>query len=84
MVLQVAKKGGLSMIASSVAVRNEIARRRPDLLKSSVRAFLLDLEGQLSSRCAMLITRFPFSARKVAGSHAVSSLLTSGPQKKSS
>lgn len=33
MVLQVAKKGGLSMICSSVAVRNEIARTRPDLLK---------------------------------------------------
>lgn len=33
MVLQTAKKGGLSMICSSVAVRNEVARRRPDLLK---------------------------------------------------
>jgi hypothetical protein len=33
MVLQVAKSGGLSMICSSLAVRNEIARRRPDLLK---------------------------------------------------
>lgn len=32
MVLRVAKSGGLSMIASSVAVRNEIARTRPDLL----------------------------------------------------
>lgn len=33
MVLQTAPIGGLSMICSSVAVRNEIARRRPDLLK---------------------------------------------------
>lgn len=31
-VLHVAKSGGLSKLASSVAVRNEIARRRPDLL----------------------------------------------------
>ncbi len=32
-VLHVAKSGGLSKLASSVAVRNEIARRRPDLLE---------------------------------------------------
>ena len=32
-VLTVAKSGGLSKLASSVAVRNEIARRRPDLLE---------------------------------------------------
>jgi len=32
-VLNVAKEGGLSKLASSVAVRNEIARRRPDLLE---------------------------------------------------
>lgn len=32
-VLYVAKSGGLSKLASSVAVRNEIARRRPDLLE---------------------------------------------------
>jgi hypothetical protein len=31
-VVQTAKSGGLSLIASSVAVRNEIARTRPDLL----------------------------------------------------
>ncbi len=31
-VLHTAKSGGLSKLASSVAVRNEIARRRPDLL----------------------------------------------------
>lgn len=32
-VLHTAKSGGLSKLASSVAVRNEIARRRPDLLE---------------------------------------------------
>ena len=32
-VLQTAPEGGLSMICSSIAVRNEIARRRPDLLE---------------------------------------------------
>jgi hypothetical protein len=32
-VLQTAKSGGLSKLASSVAVRNEIARKRPDLLE---------------------------------------------------
>ena len=32
-VLHTAKTGGLSKLASSVAVRNEIARRRPDLLE---------------------------------------------------
>jgi hypothetical protein len=31
--LQVAESGGLSMICSSVAVRNETARRCPDQLK---------------------------------------------------
>lgn len=33
MVLRVAKEGGLSMIASSVAIHNEVARTRPDLLE---------------------------------------------------
>src|SRR5262245_26827562 len=32
-VLRVAKSGGVSMLASSVAVHNEIARQRPDLLE---------------------------------------------------
>jgi hypothetical protein len=32
-VLRVAKSGGISMLASSVAVHNEIARTRPDLLE---------------------------------------------------
>ena len=32
-VLQTAPVGGKSMICSSVAIRNEIAKRRPDLLK---------------------------------------------------
>src|SRR5262245_21653026 len=34
MVLRTAKSGGLSKIASSVAVRNEIAKTRPDLLEA--------------------------------------------------
>jgi hypothetical protein len=33
MVLRTAPQGGRSMICSSIAVRNEIAKRRPDLLK---------------------------------------------------
>ena len=33
MVLRVAREGGLSIVASSTAVHNEIARRRPDLLE---------------------------------------------------
>jgi hypothetical protein len=32
LVLRVAKSGGLSMLASALAIRNEIARTRPDLL----------------------------------------------------
>jgi len=34
MVLRTAKKGGMSIIASSLAVHNEMARARPDLLES--------------------------------------------------
>ncbi|OAL29917.1 hypothetical protein AYO22_01823 [Fonsecaea multimorphosa] len=45
MVLQVAKSGGLSMICSSVAVRNEIARRRPDLLKVLYEDFYWSWKG---------------------------------------
>ncbi len=33
MVLRVAKEGGMSVISSSTAVHNELARRRPDLLE---------------------------------------------------
>jgi hypothetical protein len=45
MVLQVAKSGGESMICSSVAVRNEIARRRPDLLKILYEDFYWSWKG---------------------------------------
>jgi len=38
-VLHTAKSGGLSKLASSVAVRNEIARRRPDLLEALYQPF---------------------------------------------
>ena len=34
MVLRTARSGGLSKVASSIAVHNEIARRRPDLLEA--------------------------------------------------
>lgn len=49
MVLQVAKSGGLSMIGSSVAVRNEIARRRPDLLKVLYEPFYWTWKGNSPS-----------------------------------
>ena len=45
MVIQTAPVGGLSMICSSVAVRNEIARRRPDLLKVLEQPFFWSWKG---------------------------------------
>jgi hypothetical protein len=46
MVLRTAKSGGLSKIASSVAIHNEIARRRPDLLEVLYRPFHWSWQGQ--------------------------------------
>ena len=46
MVLRTAKTGGLSKIASSVAVRNEIARTRPDLLEVLYEPFYWSWKGQ--------------------------------------
>ena len=46
MVLRTAKSGGLSMIASSVAVRNEIARTRPDLLDILYQPLYWSWKGQ--------------------------------------
>ena len=46
MVLRTAKSGGLSKIASSVAVRNEIARIRPDLLEVLYEPFYWSWKGQ--------------------------------------
>ena len=46
MVLRTAKSGGLSKIASSVAVRNEIARTRPDLLEVLYQPFNWSWKGQ--------------------------------------
>jgi hypothetical protein len=46
MVLRTAKSGGLSKIASSVAVRNEIARTRPDLLEVLYTPFNWSWKGQ--------------------------------------
>ena len=45
-VLRVAKAGGLSMICSSAAVHNEIARRRPDLLEVLYQPFTWSWQGQ--------------------------------------
>jgi hypothetical protein len=45
-VLRTAKSGGLSKIASSVAVRNEIARTRPDLLEVLYQPFYWSWQGQ--------------------------------------
>jgi hypothetical protein len=44
--LQRAKRGGLSRIASSVSVYNEILRRRPDLIDLLYEPFLLDTHGE--------------------------------------
>ena len=45
-VLRTAKQGGVSMVASSVAVHNEILRRRPDLLELLYRPFAWSMQGQ--------------------------------------
>ena len=45
-VLQTAKSGGLSMFCSSVAIRDEIARTRPDLLKVLYEPFTWSWKGQ--------------------------------------
>ena len=48
-VLRTAKRGGLSMIASSVAIHNEIARTRPDLLDVLYQPFIWSLQSQQGS-----------------------------------
>ena len=45
-VMRAAKSGGLSMICSSVAIRNEIAATRPDLLDVLYRPFYWSWKGQ--------------------------------------
>jgi hypothetical protein len=45
-VLRAAKSGGVSMVASSVAVHNEILRTRPDLLEVLYRPFYWSMQGQ--------------------------------------
>ncbi|HXQ52482.1 MAG TPA: TauD/TfdA family dioxygenase [Stellaceae bacterium] len=45
-VLRAAKSGGVSMVASSVAVHNEILRTRPDLLEALYRPFAWSMQGQ--------------------------------------
>jgi hypothetical protein len=44
--LQEAKTGGLSRIVSSVAVYNEILRRRPDLIDRLYEPFMMDTKGE--------------------------------------
>ncbi len=46
MVLRPAKEGGLSKIASSLAIRNEIARTRPDYLEVLYQPFYWSWKGQ--------------------------------------
>jgi hypothetical protein len=46
MVLRTARSGGLSMIGSSVAIHNEIARTRPDLLEVLYQPFPWSWQGQ--------------------------------------
>ncbi|WP_428390922.1 TauD/TfdA family dioxygenase [Lichenicoccus sp.] len=46
MVLRPAMSGGLSMICSSLAIRNEIARTRPDLLEILYQPFYWSWKGQ--------------------------------------
>lgn len=46
MVLRAARSGGLSLICSSVAIRNEIARTRPDLLEVLYAPFYWSWKGQ--------------------------------------
>ncbi|MEK9680097.1 MAG: TauD/TfdA family dioxygenase, partial [Rhodospirillaceae bacterium] len=45
-VLRTPQSGGLSMIASSLAIRNEIARTRPDLLEVLYQPFPWSMQGQ--------------------------------------
>ena len=46
MVLRVAKEGGISMIASSLAVHNEMVRRRPDLADALYEPLAWSWQGQ--------------------------------------
>jgi len=45
-VLRIAKSGGLSIIGSTLAIHNEIARRRPDLLEVLYQPFPYSWQGQ--------------------------------------
>lgn len=45
-VMRVAKEGGLSLVASSVAIHNEIARKRPDLLEVLYQPFAWSWQTQ--------------------------------------
>ncbi len=45
-VLRTAKSGGLSIIGSSIAIHNEIAKRRPDLLEVLYQPYTYSWQGQ--------------------------------------
>ncbi|HTZ35672.1 MAG TPA: TauD/TfdA family dioxygenase [Stellaceae bacterium] len=45
--LKTAKQGGLSSIVSSMAIHNEMARRRPDLLERLYQPFATDRRGEV-------------------------------------
>lgn len=51
-VLRTARSGGRSMIASSVAIHNEIARTRPDLLEVLYQPFTWSLQSQHADNAA--------------------------------
>ena len=59
-----AKSGGLSTIVSSMAVHNEMARRRPDLLERLYRPFPVDRRGEVPEGKA------PFYEAPVFNEHA--------------
>ena len=52
LVLRTAKFGGLSKLASALAIRNEIARTRPDLLEVLHQPFFWSWQGQQPTRAS--------------------------------
>ena len=83
-VLRTAKSGGRSMIASSVAIHNEIQRTRPDLLEILYQPFFWSLQNQnregespfISSRCLP----FMMANLPVATSERISGRLSGIPR----
>ena len=69
LVLRTAKTGGLSKLASALAIRNEIARTRPDLLEVLHQPFPWSWQEQQPVRLA---TRRPPAARATSSAPAAS------------